>query len=70
MSAVDLKGSGDWVVFFETASPKTIHRWHYPSKTEAAKAAEKTQREHGGFVTVMKSGIEVLAFPHDFEVLT
>lgn len=24
---VDEKGSGDWTVYFETDSPKTIHRW-------------------------------------------
>ena len=59
----DQKGSGPWVVYFETESPKTIHRWHYKSKGEATRVAEAEQKKRGGFVTVMRSGVEVASFP-------
>lgn len=55
---VDVKGSGDWTVYFETDSPKTIHRWKYPSKAKAHQVAVAEQKERGGYVTIMKGGIE------------
>jgi hypothetical protein len=55
---VDEKGSGDWTVYFETDSPKTIHRWKYPSKAKAHQVAVAEQKERGGYVTIMKGGIE------------
>lgn len=56
---VDKQGSGDWVVYFETEKPKTLHRWHRKSKKEAIDTAKEQQKKSGGYVSVMKGGIDV-----------
>lgn len=59
---IDAQGSGDWMVYFETDSPDTIHRWSRKTRQQAEKDAEAAQKKHGGFVTVQKGGIEVTEF--------
>lgn len=55
----DVKGSGEWAVYFETEDPKTIHRWKSRTQTQALEEAKKAQKEHGGYVTIMNKGREV-----------
>jgi hypothetical protein len=55
---VDLKGSGEWTAYFETDDPKTIHRWKFRTEHQAVTEAQKAQKEHGGYVTVMQKGLE------------
>src|SRR5262245_6609684 len=55
----DVKGSGEWAVYFETDDPKTIHRWKTRSEGQALEEAKKAQKAHGGYVTVMHKGREV-----------
>lgn len=55
----DVKGSGEWAVYFETDEPKTIHRWKYRTQQQALTEATKAQKAHGGYVTIMNKGREV-----------
>lgn len=55
----DLKGSGEWAVYFETDDPKTIHRWKFRLQAVALSEAVKAQKANGGYVTVMHKGREV-----------
>jgi hypothetical protein len=55
----DVKGSGEWAVYFETDDPKTIHRWKFHSQSQALTEAQKAQKSHGGYVTIMNKGREV-----------
>ncbi len=55
----DVKGSGEWAVYFETNDPKTIHRWKFRTESQATTEATKAQKTHGGYVTVMNKGREV-----------
>lgn len=65
---IDEKGSGEWVVYFESGSllttagtaGLTIHKWKFPSKKKAVAEAVRVQRQRGGYVTVLRSGIEVV----------
>jgi len=56
---VDVQGSGDWTVYWETESPKTIHRHQFQSKRQAIEEAKRVSLESGGYVSVMKGGIDV-----------
>ena len=55
----DVKGSGEWAVYFETDEPKTIHRWKFRTEQQALGEAIKAQKANGGYVTVMNKGREV-----------
>lgn len=56
----DVRGSGEWAVYFETEAPKTIHRWKFHTQAQATDEAKKAQKEQGGFVTVMRKGLDVV----------
>lgn len=55
----DVKGSGEWAVYFETDDPKTIHRWKFRTQQQAISEATKAQKANGGYVTIMNKGREV-----------
>lgn len=56
----DVKGSGEWAVYFETDDPKTIHRWKFRTRAQATEEGTKAQKANGGYVTVMNKGREVV----------
>jgi DNA-binding ferritin-like protein len=55
---IDQKGSGDWVVYFESDEPLTLHRWHHRTKAKAVTEAVAQAKKTKGFVVVMKGGVE------------
>jgi len=56
---VDVQGSGDWCVHFESPVPKTTHRWYCGTKREASEVAKAQQSWRGGVVTVWRGGRRV-----------
>ena len=51
----DIKGAGDWVVYFETGF--TLHRWHHSTKVEAIKQAVKLAKKIGLWIVVREGGL-------------